>query len=262
MVGTLLLRGMLVGILAGLLSFAFLKIVGEPQVDRAIAFETRMDLAKAEAAAGDAKAKGLPVPLVERDDELVSRSTQAGIGLLTGVSVYSVAFGGLFALVFALVSGRIGRCGPRTTSAMVAAMGFVAIYVVPNLKYPANPPSVGDPETIGIRTGLYFGMIVISLVAMVAATMLRRSVVDRLGGWNAAIMAGAFYGLAVLVAGLVLPSINEVPETFPAVVLWQFRIASAGAQLIMWTTIGLLFGAVAERLLVPMDLRSARKVEA
>jgi hypothetical protein len=55
MVRTLLVRGMLVGIVAGLLSFGFLKIYGEPQVDRAIAFETQMDEAKA---AAD-KAKGM-----------------------------------------------------------------------------------------------------------------------------------------------------------------------------------------------------------
>ena len=249
MVGKLLLRGMLVGILAGILSFAFLKVVGEPQVDRAIAFETQMDEAKAKAAADEAKAKGMPMPAAEADYEIVSRATQAGIGLFTGVGTYNVAFGGLFALVFALVYGRMNSSGPRITSALVAGMGFVAVYVAPNLKYPANPPSVGDPDTIGIRTGLYFSMIVISLIAMVAANKLRGTVLARFGGWNAAIVAGAFYVLAVLVAGLLLPSINEVPEAFPAVVLWNFRIASAGAQLIMWSTIGLGFGIVAERLL-------------
>ena len=51
MAGTLLLRGMLVGIVAGLLCFGFLKIVGEPQVDRAIAFETQLDQARARAKA-------------------------------------------------------------------------------------------------------------------------------------------------------------------------------------------------------------------
>jgi predicted cobalt transporter CbtA len=44
-----------------------------------------------------------------------------------------------------------------------------------------------------------------------------------------------------------LPPINEVPDGFPAMVLWQFRIASLGMQLVMWTTIGLLFGRLTER---------------
>ncbi len=59
MVGSLLLRGMLVGIVAGILCFGFLKVVGEPQVDRAIAFETRLDAAKAQAEAQALIAKGL-----------------------------------------------------------------------------------------------------------------------------------------------------------------------------------------------------------
>src|SRR5271168_2106651 len=108
MAGTLLLRGMLIGIVAGLLSFAFLKLVGEPQVDRAIAFETRLDEAKAQALARALIAKGLPVPKEEPQPELISRRMQAGIGLFTAVMVHNVAFGGLFALAFALAYGRIG----------------------------------------------------------------------------------------------------------------------------------------------------------
>jgi predicted cobalt transporter CbtA len=50
--------------------------------------------------------------------------------------------------------------------------------------------------------------------------------------------------------GLALPAVNEVPEQFPAVVLWQFRIASLGAQAIMWATLGLVFGALTERALI------------
>ena len=247
MVGSLLLKGMLVGLVAGLLSFAFLKLVGEPQVDRAIAFETRMDEVRTKAQTDDAIAKGQPMPPAEADQELVSRPVQAGLGLLTGVGVYAIAFGGLFALVFAIVYGRMSVLGPRATSALLAGMGFVAVYVVPNLKYPANPPSVGDPETIGMRTGLYFAAVALSIAAMIGAGMLRRRLLVRLGGWNAALAAGAAY-LAVMVAlALLLPSVDEVPDGFPAVLLWQFRMASIGAQAILWTVLGLGFGALTER---------------
>jgi ABC-type nickel/cobalt efflux system permease component RcnA len=40
MVRALLVRGMLVGIVAGLISFGFLKLYGEPQLERALTFET------------------------------------------------------------------------------------------------------------------------------------------------------------------------------------------------------------------------------
>jgi predicted cobalt transporter CbtA len=262
MAGNLLLRGMLIGIIAGLLCFSFLKIVGEPQVDRAIAFETQLDEAKARAAAQALIAKGLPAPKEEPEPELVSRPVQAGIGLFTGVMVYNIAFGGLFALAFALTYGRMGDFDPRTTAVLLAALGLLAVYIVPNLKYPANPPSVGDPATIGIRTALYFSMIAISLAAMIAAGMLRLRLLARHGPWNAFLIAAGAYLIVVLVVGVVLRPINEVPAEFPAVVLWRFRIASLGAQVIMWTTLGLAFGAMAERVTTaarPRGLQAKRR---
>jgi predicted cobalt transporter CbtA len=244
MVRTLLVRGMLVGLVAGLLVFAFGRVIGEPQVDRAIAFETAMDAAKAQAA----MAKGLPA--TEAEPELVSRNVQASFGLLTGVVVYSTAFGGLFALVFTVAYGRVGNLRPRAVSALLASGGFVALYVVPNLKYPANPPSAGEPETIGLRTGLYFSMMLISIIAMVVAVMAQRRLVSRLDAWSATLLAMAGYLIVVAVAAYLLPAINAVPDGFPAAVLWQFRMASLGMQAVMWATIGLLFGALTERALV------------
>ena len=125
--------------------------------------------------------------------------------------------------------------------------GWSPLYIVPNLKYPANPPSVGDPATIGMRTALYFLMMAISLAAMIGSVTLGRRLRAGYGAWNAYLTAAAVYLVVVIAVSLLLPSVNEVPRQFPAVVLWQFRIASLGAQLIMWTTIGLLFGALTER---------------
>src|SRR5215469_12933276 len=142
MVANLLLRGMLVGLLPGLLVFAFAKYFGEPQVDRAISFETALDEAKMKAE----EAKGMKV---EEEPELVSRQVQASWGLFTGVMVYSTALGGLFSLAFAAVHQRAANLGPRATSALLAVAGFISVYAIPNLKYPSNPPAVGDPGSIG-----------------------------------------------------------------------------------------------------------------
>jgi predicted cobalt transporter CbtA len=239
MVGTLLIRGMLAGLVAGFLVFGFSKTFGEPQVDRAIAFETAMDEANADASAGMAMPQDEPV--------LVSRAVQAGVGLLTGVVVYCTAIGGLFALVFACAYGRVGRLSPRVVSVLLGAGGLIAIYLVPSLKYPASPPSVGEPETIGYRTALYFGMIVISVAAMVGAIIMQRRLVARHGTWAATLMAVGVYVVAIAAASLLLPTVNEVPDGFPANVLWQFRIAALGMQVIMWAAIGLVFGALTQR---------------
>ena len=231
MVGKLLVRGMLAGIAAGLLTFGFARMVGEPQVDQAISFEE-----KADAARGDA-----PEP------ELVSRNTQAGLGLLTGVVTYGAAFGGLFSLVFAYAYGRVGALSARALSAWLALGAFITLVIVPNIKYPANPPSVGDPETIGMRTGLFFLMITISLTTMVFSLKVRRRAAMKLGAWNGSIVAGLVFVVIIAAVQLSMPTINEVPAAFPAVLLWKFRVAAIGMQVIMWTTIGLLFGALVER---------------
>jgi predicted cobalt transporter CbtA len=252
MASTLLVRGMFVGILAGLLAFGFATVFGEPQVDRAISFETQMEQAKAQEIGKTAhdSAHGMKMPKAEAaEPELVSRGVQSTIGLLTAVVVYGAAFGGLFALVFAFIHGRVGTVGSRATSALLALAGLVAIYVVPNLKYPANPPAVGEPETIGTRTALYFVMIAISLAAMIVSLATKRFFAARFSAWNADLLVAACYIVLVGVAALLLPAVNEVPDGFPAVVLWNFRIASTGAQLIMWATLGVLFGALSQRAL-------------
>lgn len=231
MVGKLLVRGMLAGIAAGLLTFGFARAVGEPQVNQAISFEQKSDAAKGEA----------PEP------EIVSRDTQRGLGLLTGVVTYGAAFGGLFSLVFAYAYGRAGALSVRALSAWLALGAFIALVIAPNIKYPANPPSVGDAETIGTRTGLFFLMIAISLTAMVFSLKVRRRAAMKLGAWNGSIVAGLVFVAIIAAVQLSMPAIDEVPAAFPAVLLWKFRVAAIGMQVIMWTTIGLLFGAMVER---------------
>ena len=248
MVGNLLLRGMLVGLAAGLVCFLFLRIVGEPHVDRAIAFEEAQTAATAspDATPSHAHAHAAPAP----EEELVSRGTQAGFGLLIAVVVYGSALGGLFSLAFALVYGRWETLGPRGTAALLAAVGFVSLYLVPFFKYPPNPPAVGDPDTIGMRTGLYVAMLALSLAGMIAAQVLRRRLAPGRGGWNASLWAGGAYLAGIVVIGLLLPAVDEVPDTFPATTLWSFRVASLGGQALLWTVIGLGFGLLSHRVAV------------
>jgi len=231
MMRTLLVRGMLVGAVAGLLAFAFAEVFGEPSVDTAIAFETGLHQAASE----------VPEP------ELVSRGIQASLGLFTGVVLYGAAFGGLFALAFAFLYGRAGSGDPRALAAVLALVCFAAIALVPGLKYPPNPPSVGEPDTIRYRTALFFIMIAISLAAAVAAAATATRLARRYGAWNAWLAGAAVFLVIGLAAGLLLPAIDEVPERFPAVVLWRFRIASFGTEIVLWTTIGLLFGWLTAR---------------
>ena len=235
MIGSLLLRGMLIGLVAGLIAFIFARTFGEPQVDRAIAFEEQMN-----------QAAGKPAG-TEPEPELVSRSTQAGLGLVTGLVVYGAAIGGIFSLVFAFAYGRVGAIGARATSALLALAAFISVVVVPQIKYPANPPAVGSDETIGIRTGLFLIMLLISIAAMAAAVVLARRLWERHGGWSATLISGAAFIVVIALVQIAMPPINEMPEGFSPDVIWRFRVSSIGIHAILWTVIGLVFGALAER---------------
>ncbi|MFB6888592.1 CbtA family protein [Kitasatospora sp. NPDC056327] len=263
-VGKLLLRGLIAGLIAGLVAFVFAYTVGEGPVSDAIAQEQSQsagaghhhgeaaepagDHADSHGAAGTADAAGSG----DEEEELVSRDLQSTAGLATGVLVYGVAVGGIAALAFCFALGRIGRFGPRATAALVAGAAFATVYLVPFLKYPAMPPAVGNPDTIGKRTSLFFLMIALSVLIGVAAVILGRRLAPRLGTWNAVVAAGVGYAAVMALLALVLPSNDDaIPDGFPAGLMWDFRLASIGLQAVLWTGFALVFGALAQRALTP-----------
>jgi predicted cobalt transporter CbtA len=251
MIRNLLACGLAAGLIAGLIAAGTATLVGEPAVDQAIAFEDAHSHAAASAPAMDhAHADAAPVP----------RSLQKTAGLLTALIVYGVSLGGLFALVFAFAYGRVGRLGPQVTTYWLAVGAFVAVYLVPFLKYPANPPSVGDPDTIGRGTALYAVMLGISLLCALAALRLRRGLTKRIGSHNATLVALVAYGVSVVAAGVILPGVHEVPKDFPATTLWQFREGSLAVQLTIWTTIALVFGYASQSVMSrqPVFRRASR----
>jgi predicted cobalt transporter CbtA len=229
-VRTLLVRGMTAGVVAGLALLVFSYVFGEPGIEGGIAFEDR-------AAAHAGEPPGV---------ELVSRGVQSTFGLAAAAVIYGVAIGGIFALVYAVIYGRVGRLSPRATAAVLALVAFMVVFVVPFLKYPPNPPGSNDGQTIAQRTGLYLVMVLLSVVLAVGAVALGRSLASRLGAWNATLLAVAAYLAAVGIVEYVMPGINETPADFPAAVLYEFRLASLGGQLVLWATLGLVFGALVD----------------
>ncbi|CCH70678.1 conserved membrane hypothetical protein [Phycicoccus elongatus Lp2] len=240
----ILLRGLLAGLIAGIATFAVAYTVGEPHVERAISLE--------EAAATAAEA---PAPAEDdghshsHDEEgtEVSRSTQSTVGLLTGTLTVSVAIGGVVSLIAAAVAGRLGRIGLGGSTALVAAVGFVGFALVPFLKYPSTPPAVGNGETIGTRTALYFGFLLVSVVAAVAAVLVANRLAATRGAYTAVVVGLVGYVVVVVVAGLAFPTVNEVGD-FPADTLWFFRRASLFTLTTMWAVIGIVLTGLLLRL--------------
>jgi hypothetical protein len=246
-------RGLLAGALAAVPAFAFARIFVEPVVERAIGFEAGVGAAhESMHGSGHGHDHGI---------ELFTRGVQANVGMGFGVLAFSIAMGALFAVVFAVAHGRVGNVSARVLSVLVAAAMLVGLYVVPALKYPANPPAVSLEETIRERTLLYLLMVLASAALLVGAVYLGRRLVPRLGAWNATSAAAASYLVAIGVVMLVLPTIDETPgplrddagnivyEGFPADDLYDFRLYSLGVQVVMWVTIGLVFAALIAKVL-------------
>jgi predicted cobalt transporter CbtA len=242
-VRTLLVRGMCVGILAGLLSWLFSYLFGEPGIEGAIAFEDRLAQAAGES----------------HGVELVSRGVQSTIGLGTAVILFGLAVGGLFGLAFAVAYGRIGSLSPRATAAVLAAGALVMVVLVPFLKYPANPPASTDDSTVGQRTSLYLVLVLVSVILGVASVSVGRRLQPRVGAWNAVLLAAGLYMVTVGFVLLVMPTVNETPAAFPAGVFYDFRVAALGNQVVLWASIGLLFGWLTDRSLRRMP--SVAKVD-
>ena len=259
----LILRGLLAGAVGGLAAWIFALIFAEPLIDRAIAYED------GRAAAQEAldRAAGFAIP-TEDGGDVVSRSMQSTLGLGVGLVAFGLVMGALFAVAYTVSLGRTGGIRARQLSLVLAAAGFVVVFLVPFLKYPANPPAVGSDDTIDDRAEYFLLMLVASLLAAVLATVVGQRLRPRFGSWNAALLGIGGYLAAVAVVMLVLKDIAEVPEplvdpegtivfaAFPGDVLADFRVYAIASQVVLWSGIGLVFAPLAERLLASGRLPS------
>lgn len=227
MIALYLRRGMAAGLLAGLLAGLFAFVTGEPLLDQAIGLEET------------AHAHG-------ESEEVFSRSTQK-VGLFFATGFSGAFVGGLFGLAFAYFRGRLASESDWSRSLFLAAAIFAGAALIPFLKYPANPPTVGDPATIGARTTIYFAMVGLSLLAVLAAWYASGLLRGR-GVSTPVRHVTVGLGLAVVVTALflALPDTAD-PGDFPAGLLWSFRLSSLGTQLVLWTGLGVLFGLLCER---------------
>lgn len=253
-----LVRGLLAGLLAGLAAFAVAYVVGEPQVNAAIALE---EVGTVEHQAPDGHSHGGSADHTHDPESgaEVSRANQSTWGLLTATVAIGVAMGGVTALAAAFALGRIGTLRPTQTTALVALLGFVALGLVPFLKYPATPPAVGSAETIGQRTTLYFAFIGICVGAVIVETMFAAMLLRRGGSPYAATVFPALGFVSIVgLAAYMLPAVNEVGD-FPADTLWYFRRASILTTAALWATLGIALTGLIGKLYAKESAAQARR---
>ncbi|WP_433682154.1 CbtA family protein [Nocardia sp. CA-119907] len=237
---TLLLRGLLAGLIAGLLAATVGYFVGEPKIEAAIAIE-EANTAK-EKAADHAQE---PAGHTHGDEEepLVSRSGQKA-GQFLALGLAGLALGAIFGSVAYFARRYSTLSGPKLALGLALA-GWAAIVAVPFFKYPANPPAVGDPDTINQRTLLWSAAVLLGLAAVGIGVYVYKLLATQLDTVRLIAGVGAF-ALVVVLGYILLPGINEVTEDFPAALLWQFRAASLGETATLWACLGLGFAALTE----------------
>ena len=224
-------RGAAAGLTGGLLAGLFGFLLAEPVMDRAVRLE-----AAREAASG--------VHAVE----VFSRSTQHA-GFVVATAVTGLALGVVVGVLSALLHRDDRRAWPHALE--LAAGGFFGLTVVPFLRYPPNPPGVGDPATIDQRTHLYLSCLVIGVVGVVLAGLVARN----LAAWRPPHRQLAVVGILVATVALafVLPA-DQDSLLVPAGLLWQFRVLSLATLALLWGALGVTFGLLGDR----VERRSAR----
>jgi hypothetical protein len=213
--GTTVKIALFAGIVSALLVAAFHFVVTEPVIERAIALEESHN-----------QAMGMP-----EEEPVVSRDVQR-FGLFVGFLIYgltwAVLLGGIFYVVQRWLAGPLWARG-----VVLCGLGYWALAFLPFLKFPANPPGMGDPETITYRQGMYVGMLALNLVGVGFAVWL-----GRWRGWLIGLLALAIYSVLVF---RFLPYTPD-PVNAPGDVLAAFQIRALFGLTAFWTLVAVIFG--------------------
>jgi hypothetical protein len=212
---TVLVSGIVAGLIGGAIASVFHGLFTEPVIDRAIEAE---------------EARAAAQPGHHGEEPVVSRRGQK-VGLVIGLLLY----GGIWGLLVGLVIHATRGWAPRTWSlaqrgAALAGLVGWSVAIFPFLKYPANPPGVGEPESIGYRQTLYIGFMALAVLGLALATALRR----RSGGW---IVPALFYCAWALGIYFLMPP-NPDPVELSEAIVRPFRALSLAGLVIFWAALG------------------------
>ncbi|MEV7811285.1 CbtA family protein [Streptomyces flaveolus] len=224
-------RGAAAGTVAGLLSGGFSWLLVEPLMDRAVRRESAHEVTEPSHHAG-------------HHAEVFSRTTQH-LGLLVATTVTGLALGLLFAVVHLLLHRRAPGTEAWRRALRLAAAGFTGVWLLPFVRYPSNPPGVGDPGTVGLRTQAWLGAIAISLIGVALAWALHDHLTRRGHGAPARQLCVAGVLGAATAALFTLPD-NPDALDVPAGPLWDFRLWSVATALLLWAALGATYGLLGE----------------
>lgn len=223
------------GFTAGLAAALFHAVLTEPIIDRAIAFE-------AEAAALHAGSASMSHDgAATAAHEVVSRTGQRA-GLWLGWGALGVTWGALLGALYFLAWRWLPFAGRATWRTVIAAGGWFVLGALPFLKYPANPPGVGDPASIDARLRDFLGLEILAALCVVGAVAIALAARRRGAGWTPAIgCAVAALGITAAALYLLLPDVSQPPGAVPGDVIEEFRRHALVGQIAFWSVFGAVF---------------------
>jgi predicted cobalt transporter CbtA len=220
-----LLAGAIAGTILGILNLGIV----EPYIEQAIALEN--DKAASEGELINSVESG-NYRVWQHEGEIVA-------GTILGTSIAA-----LFGIVFAYSRQSIPGSSNKRKALIVAGIMWFVLFLVPALKYPANPPAVGNPETIYYRQSLYVAFLAISGFSALGLAYFYRRLGDKA---TKNVVVPAAYAAIMVIAYIAMPP-NPDQITAPIDLQTSFRIASGFTLSIFWVLLGIILGSFWDKL--------------
>ena len=216
-----LVSGSLAGLVHGTVNFTIV----EPYLDQAIGLENESLFASGESE------DNLEFWAEYESYRIWQKSGQVLAGVILGL-----AMGSLFGIVFAI--SRNSLPGNNDVKKAVILSGFMwfALYLIPFLKYPANPPTVGETDTVVLRMILYVSVMIISGIGFAVFYKLANKLKD-----NKKYFSIVGYFVLIILTFLILPD-NPDEITAPMNLVNEFRFVSILGVSSFWASVGIIFG--------------------
>lgn len=201
----------------------------EPYIEQAIALENEKVAAEGE----------IINPVEFNNYRLWQRGGEIAADTILGTSIAA-----LFGIVFAYSRKSIPGSSNKKKALILAGIMWMILFLIPALKYPANPPAVGDPETIYYRQSLYIAFMAISGFSALGLAYLYRQLVNKAA--KKAIVP-AIYAAIMVIAYIAMPP-NPDQITAPMDLVTSFRVASGFTMSIFWGLLGIILGSFWDKL--------------
>lgn len=217
-----LFSGAISGALLGLINQSMV----EPFIDKAIGIETQKQVNA-----------GKIIDFAQQSQYRIYQKE----GEIVAATVLGISLASLFGVVFVYSRSSLAGSNNKKKALILAGLMFFVLFLVPALKYPANPPAVGNPATIYYRESLFIGFIAVSGFSTLGLALLYR----KLGKNQSKRKIGIpliIYAAIMIGAYLVFPP-NPDKITIPMDLIMSFRIASVFTTSIFWGLLGIIFGA-------------------